>query len=53
MGQAVPKEETMTETSFRLTVNGTPAEAEHPLSDGDTIRWGSRTDALVSRVEIG
>lgn len=36
-----------------LTVNGAPAEAEHPLSDGDTIRWGSRADALVSRVEIG
>ncbi len=36
-----------------LTVNGTPAETEHPLSDGDTIRWGSRPDAVVSRVEIG
>jgi hypothetical protein len=36
-----------------LTVNGTPAAGEHPLSDGDTIRWGSRPDALVSRVEIG
>jgi hypothetical protein len=36
-----------------LTVNGAPAAAEHPLSDGDTIRWGSRPDALVSRVEIG
>jgi hypothetical protein len=36
-----------------LAVNGTPAAAEHPLSDGDTIRWGSRPDALVSRVEIG
>jgi hypothetical protein len=36
-----------------LTVNGAPAATEHPLSDGDTIRWGSRPDALVSRVEIG
>jgi hypothetical protein len=36
-----------------LVVNGAPAAAEHPLSDGDTIRWGSRPDALVSRVEIG
>jgi len=36
-----------------LTVNGAPAETDHPLSDGDTIRWGSRPDALTSRVEIG
>jgi hypothetical protein len=36
-----------------LTVNGDRAETEQPLSDGDTIRWGSRPDALVSRVEIG
>jgi FHA domain len=36
-----------------LAVNGMPAVTEHPLSDGDTIRWGSRPDALVSRVEIG
>jgi hypothetical protein len=37
-----------------LTVNGAPTAAtEHPLSDGDTIGWGSRPDALVSRVEIG
>ncbi len=36
-----------------LTVNGAPAATEHPLSDGDTIRWGSRPNALVSRVEIG
>src|SRR5579875_1358933 len=36
-----------------LTVNGAPAAAGHPLSDGDIIRWGSRPDALVSRVEIG
>jgi FHA domain len=36
-----------------ITVNGTPVETEQSLSDGDTIRWGSRPDALVSRVEIG
>ena len=36
-----------------LTVNGEPAETERPLSDGDTIRWGSRPDAVVSQVEIG
>lgn len=36
-----------------LTVNGTPAETEQPLIDGDTIRWGSRPDAVTSRVEIG
>ena len=36
-----------------LTVNGAPAVTEHPLSDGDIIGWGSRPDALVSRVEIG
>jgi len=36
-----------------LTVNGALAETEQPLSDGDTIRWGSRPDAVVSRVEIG
>jgi hypothetical protein len=36
-----------------LSVNGAPAMTEHPLSDGDIIRWGSRPDALVSRVEIG
>lgn len=36
-----------------LTVNGTPAATEYPLTDGDTIRWGSRPDAVESRVEIG
>jgi len=36
-----------------LSVNGAPAATEHSLSDGDFIRWGSRPDALVSRVEIG
>lgn len=36
-----------------LTVNDAPAVTEHPLNDGDTIRWGTRSDALVSLVEIG
>jgi len=35
-----------------LTLNGTPVAGEHPLSDGDAIRWGTRPDALLSRVEI-
>ena len=35
-----------------LAVNGAAVETEHPLSDGDAIRWGSRADALVSRIEI-
>ncbi len=35
-----------------LTINGAPAAGEHPLSDGDSIRWGTRPDALLSRVEI-
>jgi len=36
-----------------LTVNGEPVSGEQPVSDGDAIRWGSRPDALASRVEIG
>jgi len=35
-----------------LTLNGTPVAGEQPLSDGDAIRWGTRCDALLSRVEI-
>lgn len=35
-----------------LTLNGSPVAGEQPLSDGDAIRWGSRPDALLSRVEI-
>jgi len=35
-----------------LTLNGVPVTGEQPLSDGDTIRWGTRPDALLSRVEI-
>lgn len=36
-----------------LTLNGTPVTGERPLTDGDAIRWGSRPDALLSRVTIG
>jgi hypothetical protein len=35
-----------------LTLNGAPVAGEQPLSDGDAIRWGTRPDALLSRVEI-
>jgi FHA domain len=35
-----------------ITLNGAPVAGEQPLSDGDTIRWGARPDALQSRVEI-
>jgi FHA domain len=35
-----------------LTLNGAPVTGEQPLSDGDAIRWGARSDALLSRVEI-
>jgi hypothetical protein len=36
-----------------LTVNGVPVSGKQALSDGDSIRWGTRPDALLSRVEIG
>ena len=36
-----------------LSVNGVPVSGEQPLSDGDSIRWGSRPDAPMSRIEIG
>lgn len=35
-----------------LTLNGAPLSEEQPLSDGDSIRWGSRSDALLTWVEI-
>jgi FHA domain len=35
-----------------LTVNGSTVAGEHPLCNGDSIRWGTRPDALLSRVEI-
>ena len=36
-----------------LFVNGVLVSGEQPLSDGDSIRWGTRSDALLSRVEVG
>lgn len=35
-----------------LLVNGVPVPGECPLSSGDSIRWGTRPDALRSLVEI-
>jgi len=35
-----------------LALNGVPVAGELPLSDGDSIRWGMRPDALQSRVQI-
>lgn len=36
-----------------LCLNGAPLTGEQPVSTGDSIRWGTRPDAPVSRVEIG
>jgi hypothetical protein len=36
-----------------LSVNGVPVAGQHPLSDGDSIRWGAGPDAPLSRIEIG
>jgi hypothetical protein len=36
-----------------ITLNGRPVTGEHPVSTGDSIRWGTRPDALLSEVEIG
>jgi hypothetical protein len=36
-----------------LAVNGTALAGQQPLRDGDLIRWGMRSDALRSTVEIG
>jgi hypothetical protein len=36
-----------------ILLNGAPVEVERSLSNGDTIRWGSRPESLESRVEIG
>jgi len=36
-----------------LILNGAPVAGEQPLSDGDTIRWGTSSDAPFSRVKIG
>ena len=35
-----------------LTVNGEPVTGEAAVSDGNVVRWGTRPDALSSRVEI-
>jgi FHA domain len=35
-----------------LILNGAPVAGEQPLSDGDSIRWGTNQDAPRSRVEI-
>jgi FHA domain len=35
-----------------LTLNGTALVGEQPLSSGDSIRWGLRADALLTKVEI-
>jgi hypothetical protein len=34
-----------------MTVNGATLAGEQPLHDGDSIRWGMRPDALLSRGE--
>jgi hypothetical protein len=36
-----------------LFVNGVQVSGEQAVSDGDSIRWGTKPDALQSRVEIG
>ncbi len=35
-----------------LTLNGSPVAGKQPLENGDTIRWGTTSDALQSRVEL-
>lgn len=35
-----------------ITLNGEPLAGEQPLCDGDSIRWGTRPDSLLSRVEL-
>jgi hypothetical protein len=36
-----------------LCLNGSALVGEQPVSNGDSIRWGMRPDALSSRVEVG
>ena len=36
-----------------VTLNGAFLADQQALRDGDSIRWGSRPDALASRVQIG
>jgi len=35
-----------------LTLNGVPLAGRRSVRNGDSIRWGSKADALVSRVEV-
>jgi len=35
-----------------ITLNAAPLVGEKPLSNGDSIRWGSRSDAVLTWVEI-
>jgi hypothetical protein len=35
-----------------LCLNGAPVAGERPVADGDSIRWGTSPNALLSRVEI-
>jgi hypothetical protein len=36
-----------------ITVNGRPVTGEQQVTTGDSIRWGTRPDALQSEVQIG
>jgi pSer/pThr/pTyr-binding forkhead associated (FHA) protein len=36
-----------------LALNGVALEGQRTVRDGDSIRWGTRADAPVSRVEVG
>jgi hypothetical protein len=36
-----------------LSLNGVPVSDKQPLSDGDSIRWGTGPDAPLSLIEIG
>jgi len=36
-----------------LILNGVPVEAAQVVRDGDSIRWGRKPDAPLSRVGIG
>ena len=36
-----------------ITLNGRAVTGEHAVSTGDSIRWGTRPDALESEVQIG
>jgi pSer/pThr/pTyr-binding forkhead associated (FHA) protein len=36
-----------------LTLNGAQVEGQRPVRDGDSIRWGSKPEAPVSRVRVG